>query len=70
MSIYTTLRVTRQKAIDTVAEQIEADLERIRSGSMGDDELQGRLDQILEPRLNNSRIVDADEDNDDDRVYR
>lgn len=68
MSIYSTLSVSRRTAIDTVAAQLELELQRVRAGDMPDHELVQRLDAILEPRLNNARIVNDDEPNDDDRV--
>lgn len=68
MGIYSTLNVSRRTAIDTVAAQLEADLQRVRTGEISDDELTQQLDIILEPQLNNARIVDDGEPNDDDRV--
>jgi hypothetical protein len=69
MSSYSTLRVTRRTAIETVAALLEQKLERLRQGDVSDCELEQELDKILEPQLNYSRIVDDDEpDNDDDRI--
>jgi hypothetical protein len=68
MGIYSTLNVSRRTAIDTVAAQLELDLQRVRAGEISDDELTQHLDIILEPQLNNARIVNDGEPNDDDRV--
>lgn len=68
MSIYTTLNVTRTTAIEVIAAKLELELQRARSGAMGDEELRRRLDEILELQLNNSRVVNDDEPNDDGRV--
>lgn len=68
MGIYSTLNVSRRTAIDTVVAQLELELQRVRSGDVSDYELTQQLDKILEPRLNNARIVDDGEPNDDDRV--
>ena len=68
MGIYSTLHVSRRTAIDTVAAQLELELARVRAGGLSDQELEQQLDKILEPRLNNARIVDDGEPNDDDLV--
>ena len=69
MGIYSTLLVTRSKAIETVTALLEQELTRLREGGVSDEELATRLDQYLEPQLNNARVVSDDhERNDDDRV--
>lgn len=69
MGIYSTLLVTRSKAIETVTAMLEQELTRLREGCVSDEELATRLDQYLEPQLNNASVVSDDhERNDDDRV--
>lgn len=61
MGAYTTLRVTRKKAIAML-------MERLACG-ISNDELERFMDQVLEPRLYNAIIVrDDDPENDDDAV--
>ena len=61
MSVYTTLNITRQKAIMLLVERL--------LGDITDDELEQWLDMYLEPRLYNTWIVpDGTEPNDDDVV--
>jgi len=60
MSAYTTLRVTRKKAIETVMAKL--------LGGMTDQELEDFMDKELEPRLFNARIVPDDSENDDEYV--
>ena len=60
MSAYRTLRITRQKAIETVMAKL--------LGGMTDEELESFMDKDLEPRLYNARIVPNDSANDDDYV--
>lgn len=60
MSAYTTLRITRKKAIETV-------MAKLLHG-MTDDELEQFMDKELEPRSFNARIVSDDSENDDDYV--
>lgn len=69
MGIYSTLLISRSKAIETVAAMLEQELARLREGGVSDEELTTRLDQYLEPQLNNARVVSDDHaGNDDDRV--
>lgn len=69
MGVYSTLLVTRSKAIETVAAQLEMELARVRAGELPDEELARHLDTYLEPQLNNASIVPDDaERNDDERV--
>ena len=61
MSVYTTLNITRQKAITLLVQHL--------LGDIADDELEQWLDIYLEPRLYNTWIVpDGTEINDDDVV--
>lgn len=60
MSAYTTLRVTRKKAIETVMAKL--------LGGMTDGELEQLMDTELEPRLYNARIVADEAENDDEYV--
>ena len=60
MSAYTTLRITRKKAIETV-------MAKLLDG-MTDGELEQFMDKELEPRLYNARIVDDEAENDDEYV--
>ena len=60
MSAYTTLRVTRKKAIEIV-------MAKLLDG-MTDQELEDFMDKELEPRLYNARIVADDSENDDEYV--
>lgn len=68
MSIYSTLSITRGKAVETVVARLEMELARANDGLMSDEELTAALDLYLEPQLNNVRIVSDGEPNDDDRV--
>lgn len=69
MGVYSTLHITRSKALELVSEQLEQALARVRTGQCSDDELVRHLDTVLEPHLNNASIVDDDaERNDDDRM--
>lgn len=68
MSIYSTLDITRSKAIEIVVTHLELALARAKDGLMSDDELTKVLDAYLEPHLNNARIADDNEQNDDDRI--
>lgn len=68
MGIYSTLSITRSKAVETVVARLELALARANAGLMSDEELIEVLDRYLEPQLNNVRIVDNDEPNEDDRV--
>lgn len=61
MSKYSTLRITRKKAIEVMIEKL--------LGDISDDELEAFMDCVLEPQLYNARIVDdSHSDNDDDCV--
>ena len=60
MSAYTTLRITRKKAIETVMGKL--------LGGMTDSELEQFLDKELDPRLYNARIVADEAENDDEYV--
>lgn len=69
MSSYTTLHVTRSKALETVAARLELELARARDGRMSDEDLTAALDEYLQPQLIRVQIVsDGDTPNDDDRV--
>lgn len=69
MGIYSTLNITRSKAVETVVAKLEQTLARAREGDFSDEELAEALDSYLEPQLNNVRIVDdGSAENDDDRV--
>jgi hypothetical protein len=69
VGIYSTLSITRGKAVETVVARLELALARANAGLMSDSELTEALDSYLEPQLNNVRIVNDDsEPNDDERV--
>jgi hypothetical protein len=69
MGIYSTLNITRSKAVETVVARLELALTRAKEGRISDEELTEALDSYLEPQLNNVRIVDDDsEQNNDDMV--
>lgn len=68
MSSYSTLAVTRNKAIETVTAMLEQELARLQDNQLSDAELEARLDSYLAPQLNNTRIVKDGEQNDDERV--
>lgn len=68
MSSYSTLSVTRSKAIETVTAMLEQELARLQDNLVSDEELEARLDSYLAPQLNNTRIVSDGERNDDERV--
>lgn len=60
MSAYTTLSITRKKAIETVMAKL--------LGGITDEELKQFMNNELEPRLYNTRIVSDDAENDDEYV--
>ncbi len=60
MSAFSTLNITRGKAVQVLLDKIAAGL--------SDEELAAFLDRELEPRLYNVRIVSDDEPNDDEVV--
>lgn len=60
MSAYTTLRITRKKAIETVMAKL--------LGGMTNEDLEQFMDKELEPRLYNARIVSDETENDDEYV--
>jgi len=61
MSAYTTLRVTRDKALSIRLKKL--------IDNISDEELEDYMDDLMEPRLYNVIIVPSDsEDNDDDMV--
>ena len=59
MGVYSTLHVTRSKAKEVILQ---------RFSRLTDRELEQFLDVILEPQLNNCRIVEDSDTNDDDRI--
>lgn len=60
MSAYSTLRLTREKAVSLILSEILQGLT--------DAELKDRVDMILEKRLYTARIVPDDAENDNDEV--
>lgn len=61
MSAYTTLRITRTRAIHELISKL--------AGGITDKQLEAFLDELLEPRLYNACVVpDAETDNDNDAL--
>lgn len=59
MSAYATLRITRSKAVDTL-------MKEFISSMQDDNRLEFLMDQLLEDRVYNCRIVEDNEENDDE----
>lgn len=57
MSAYSTLRITRNKA--------KTELMKWLMSEVTDQKLEDFMDQLLESRLHNAKIVDDDSENDD-----
>lgn len=61
MSAYTTLRITRSRALQQLMSKL--------AGDITDKQLEAFLDELLEPRLYNAWVVpDSETDNDNDAL--
>lgn len=60
MSAYTTLRLTREKVVSLIIQEMMT--------SLSTDQLERMADEILERRLYNVKIVSDEQDNDNEEV--